>query len=127
VNKKVERIAAEALDLMKRYVWPGNLRELENIMERAVVLAPERSIEPEHLPLHLQEPVSRPVSADEGLLGAKDRLVREFERQAVLRFLRESRGNVSAAAKRARTTRRNFHRLLLKYRVDPRDFRLETN
>jgi transcriptional regulator with PAS, ATPase and Fis domain len=127
VNKKVDRIAAEALDLMKRYAWPGNLRELENITERAVVLAAERSIEPEHLPLHLQETTSRPVSPDEGLPGAKDRLVREFERQAVLRFLRESRGNVSAAAKRARITRRNFHRLLLKYSVDPAGFRIETS
>jgi transcriptional regulator with GAF, ATPase, and Fis domain len=54
-------------------------------------------------------------------------LVREFERLAVLRFLRESRGNVSAAAKRARTTRRNFHRLLLKYGVDPAGFRIETS
>src|SRR5688572_13046216 len=45
VNKKVERFAAEALDLLNRYSRPGNLRELENIMECAVVLASERSIE----------------------------------------------------------------------------------
>jgi transcriptional regulator with PAS, ATPase and Fis domain len=126
VNKKVERVAPEALDLMKRYSWPGNLRELENFMERAVVLAVDRSIEPEHLPLHLQEPVRRPVAGDEGLTAAKGRLVREFEREAVLRFLRESRGNVSAAAKRARITRRNFHRLLLKYAIAPGSFRIET-
>jgi Nif-specific regulatory protein len=111
---------------MKRYTWPGNLRELENIMERAVVLAPEQSIEPEHLPLHLQEPASLPLSVDDGLPGAKERLIREFERQALLRFLRESRGNVSAAAKRARITRRNFHRLILKHRIDLRRFRTET-
>ncbi|HXG04932.1 MAG TPA: sigma 54-interacting transcriptional regulator [Candidatus Binatia bacterium] len=123
VNKKVERISAEALDLLKRYAWPGNLRELENIIERAVVLAAERSIEPEHLPLHLQEVRPLPVGAEEGILAGKDRLVREFERQAVMRFLRDSRGNVSAAARLARITRRNFHRLLVKYRIDPDEFR----
>jgi transcriptional regulator with GAF, ATPase, and Fis domain len=123
VNKKVERISAEALDLLKRYAWPGNLRELENIIERAVVLATERSIEPEHLPLHLQEVRPLPVGPEEGILAGKDRLVREFERQAVMRFLRDSRGNVSAAARLARITRRNFHRLLVKYRIDPDDFR----
>jgi DNA-binding NtrC family response regulator len=127
VNKKVERISAEALDLMKRYAWPGNLRELENIMERAVVLAPGQSIEPDHLPLHLQERASLPVQADEGLPGAKERLVREFERQALLRFLRESRGNISAAAKRARITRRSFHRLIQKYRITPQEFRVGTD
>jgi len=126
VNKKVERISAEALDLLNRYPWPGNLRELENIIERAVVLAPERSIEPEHLPLHLQEPRGLSGPSEDGLLAGKERLVREFERQAVLRLLRESRGNVSAAAKKAKITRRNFHRLLLKYRISPGGFRYET-
>ncbi|OLB95541.1 MAG: hypothetical protein AUH30_14845 [Candidatus Rokubacteria bacterium 13_1_40CM_68_15] len=126
VNKKVERISTEALDLLKRYPWPGNLRELENIIERAVVLARDRSIEPEHLPLHLQEPRGLAVPSDDGLLAGKERLVREFERQAVLRFLRESRGNVSAAAKKARITRRNFHRLLLKHQISPAEFRTET-
>jgi transcriptional regulator with PAS, ATPase and Fis domain len=126
VNKKVERISTEALDLLKRYAWPGNLRELENIIERAVVLARDRSIEPEHLPLHLQESRGFTGQSDDGLLADKERLVREFERQAVLRFLRESRGNISAAAKKARITRRNFHRLLLKHRISAEEFRNET-
>src|SRR5215470_1729013 len=126
VNKKVERISAEALDRLNRYPWPGNLRELENIIERAVVLARDRSIEPEHLPLHLQESRGFTGPSDDGLLAGKERLVREFERQAVLRFLRESRGNISAAAKKARITRRNFHRLLLKHRISAEEFRSET-
>jgi transcriptional regulator with GAF, ATPase, and Fis domain len=124
VNKKVERISAEVLDLMKQYSWPGNLRELENAMERAVVLAAGQSIELEHLPLPLQEPVRLPLPGGEGLAAAKARLVREFERQAVVRLLRESRGNVSAAAKKARITRRNFHRLLLKYRIASSEYRV---
>jgi len=126
VNKKVERLSAEALDLLNRYPWPGNLRELENIIERAVVLARDRSIEPEHLPLHLQESRGLSMPAEDGLLAGKERLVREFERQAVVRLLRESHGNVSAAAKKAKITRRNFHRLLLKYRISPIEFRAET-
>jgi transcriptional regulator with PAS, ATPase and Fis domain len=126
VNKKVERVSAEALDLMKRYAWPGNLRELENIVERAVVLAAGRSIESDHLPLHLQERTSLPMSAKEGLPAGKERLIREFERQAIMRLLRESRGNVSVAAKAGRITRRNFHRLLVKYAINPDTFRNET-
>jgi len=118
VNKKVERITAEALDLLNRYGWPGNLRELENIIERAVVLASERSIQSHHLPLHLQEPGKLELTVDDGLVAGKERLVREFERQAVLRFLRETGGNISAAARKARITRRNFHRLLAKHGID---------
>jgi transcriptional regulator with PAS, ATPase and Fis domain len=118
VNKKVERITAEALDLLNRYGWPGNLRELENIIERAVVLASERSIQSHHLPLHLQEPGKLELTVDDGLLAGKERLIREFERQAVVRFLRETGGNISAAARKARITRRNFHRLLAKHAID---------
>src|SRR5437899_12101390 len=109
VNKKVERISAEALDLLKRYSWPGNLRELENIVERAVVLACDRAIEAAHLPLHLIQSTDLRGTADEGLVAAKERLSRDFERQAVIRFLSDSGGNISVAAKMARITRRNFH------------------
>jgi DNA-binding NtrC family response regulator len=126
VNKKVERISAEALDVLKRYAWPGNLRELENIVERAVVLATDRIIEAAHLPLHIVESTPVAMSGDEGLVAAKERLAREFEQQAVLRLLRDSNGNISVAARKARITRRNFHRLLLKYSIDPRPFRGET-
>ncbi|HEY3066872.1 MAG TPA: sigma 54-interacting transcriptional regulator [Methylomirabilota bacterium] len=126
VNKKVERISPEALDFLKRYAWPGNLRELENIVERAVVLASERTIEARHLPLHVQEATTLEISVDEGLLRAKERVIREFERQAVLRFLKETGGNISRAAKMAKITRRNFHRLLLRYSINPRSSRSGT-
>jgi transcriptional regulator with PAS, ATPase and Fis domain len=124
VNKKVEGVSADALDLLKRYSWPGNLRELENIIERAVVLTTVREVEPRHLPLHLQEGAGLGLPVDEGLVAGKERLVREFERRALLEFLRETRGNISAAAKRARTTRRNLHRLLVKHRIDPGEYRV---
>ena len=117
VNKKVDRFAPEALDMMKRYSWPGNLRELENSIERAVVLASGRQIEVSHLPFHLQEVGPMRVTAEEGLLAAKERLVALFEREAVIRFLTETRGNISAAARKAGMTRRNFHRLLVKYSI----------
>jgi DNA-binding NtrC family response regulator len=63
------------------------------------------------------------VSPDEGLAAGKERIVREFERQAAQRFLADARGNVSAAAKKARITRRNFHRLLARLKIDPSPFR----
>jgi transcriptional regulator with GAF, ATPase, and Fis domain len=123
VNKKVDRISAEALDLLKRYPWPGNLRELENIVERAVVLSSTRTIEAEHLPMHIKGTREIGMPVDEGLVAGKERLIREFERQAIVRFLTETRGNISAAAKIAGTTRRNFHRLLIKHRIDPAKYR----
>ncbi|MBM3218949.1 MAG: sigma-54-dependent Fis family transcriptional regulator [Candidatus Rokubacteria bacterium] len=129
VNKKVSRVSNDALELLKRYTWPGNLRELENTVERAVVLASGGAVEPAHLPLHIQGTPALGMRAGEGLVASKNRLVREFERQAVARLLAQSRGNISTAAKLARITRRNFHHLLAKHRINPREFqnRVETD
>jgi transcriptional regulator with PAS, ATPase and Fis domain len=126
VNKKVDRFTPEALDLLKRYPWPGNLRELENIIERAVVLAATREVQVGHLPLHLKEGSPIRITPEEGFLDAKERTVALFEREAIIRFLTESRGNVSLAAKLAKITRRNFHRLIAKYSINPRTYRTES-
>ncbi len=125
VNKKVQTIAPDALDLLKRYDWPGNLRELENVIERAVVLSAEDSVDAAHLPIYLQEPPGTSASLTGGLHAARERVARDFEREAVVRVLRQSHGNVSEAARLAKTTRRNLHRLLLRYRIDATLFRAE--
>jgi DNA-binding NtrC family response regulator len=125
VNKRVETITPDALELLKRYDWPGNLRELENVIERAVVLARDAIIEAGHLPLHLQD-VPMGNTLGDGLLTARDRVARDFERQALVRLLRQSRGNISEAARAGKTTRRNLHRLLLRYAIDTSTFRSET-
>jgi DNA-binding NtrC family response regulator len=87
------------------------------------VLATSRQVEVPLLPLHLQENVPASVGAGERFVEAKERAVARFEREAITRLLSEARGNVSAAARRAGITRRNFHRLIVKYRLDMQAFR----
>ncbi len=115
VNKRVESISPEALMLLRSYAWPGNLRELENIIERAVVLATSQVIEREHLPLHVQETSS--VKPRLGFKPSKSQAIERFERQAIAEYLLQTDGNISAAAKLANIPRRTFHRLLAKYQV----------
>src|SRR5208337_1147033 len=81
VNKKVESIAPQALALLKNYSWPGNLRELENIIERAVVLTSSSVVEAEHLPLHVQDVVS--FEPQMGFMPSKARAIEQFEREAL--------------------------------------------
>jgi DNA-binding NtrC family response regulator len=115
VNKRVESISHEALAMLKNYSWPGNLRELENIIERAVVLTLSSAIEPEHLPLHVQDIVS--FNPSRGFKPSKDEAIDRFERDALSSYLLESGGNVSQAAKLAKIPRRTFHRLMAKHRI----------
>jgi len=123
VNKKVDRFSQESLDLLKRYSWPGNLRELENVIERAVVLSSSQQVDVAHLPLYLQESGPIGVATKEGFVQAKERVVAMFEKEAVARFLSEARGNISVAAQKAGITRRNFHRLLSKYSINTKKFK----
>ena len=79
VGKMVAGITPEALGVLERYHWPGNIRELENVIERAIVLGSGDQITPEALPPHLTQPAERgefPVDIPvggvdlEGLLAA---------------------------------------------------------
>lgn len=118
VNKRVESVSPEAVALLRSYAWPGNLRELENIVERAVVLTSSQVIEAEHLPLHVQDVTSgkpRP-----GFRPSKSRTIEQFERQALSSYLLQADGNISRAALLANIPRRSFHRLLAKYKLSAR-------
>ena len=115
VNKKVDSIAAPALALLKNYSWPGNLRELENIIERAVVLTASSVVDAEHLPLHVQDVAS--FQPQMGFMSSKAHAIEQFEREALSSYLLKADGNVSRAATLAKMPRRTFHRLLAKHKI----------
>jgi DNA-binding NtrC family response regulator len=129
MGKKVTSFAPETLDRLVRYSWRGNVRELENAIERLVVLSPGPVIEPDLLPDHIRA-ASRPEGAD--VDGASSALLRmpfaqakalsvsAFERRYLTAALARSGGNVSAAALAAGMDRSNFRRLLKENGITPR-------
>jgi len=118
VNKKVDAVSPQALRLLRNYSWPGNLRELENIIERAVVLTSSSVIEAEHLPLHVQDVIA--FKPQLGFKPSKSQAIERFERQALSSYLLEAKGIVSRAAVLANIPRRTFHRLMRKHNLTAR-------
>ncbi len=122
---------AEALELLETYDWPGNIRELRNVVERACALADAEMISPVDFPAHLaaQPPhpggslaQASPAAADNETLKltlkeAKERWVGQLEASYVAEVLRREGGNVSQAARAAGVDRKTLHRLLNKHRV----------
>jgi DNA-binding NtrC family response regulator len=122
LGKKVEGIEDEALELLVNYSWPGNIRELENLMERSVLFADGPLIQASALPDALRErgaQASVPIAAV-GPLGAiaapsgasMKEIVRqaqaELERELITRALEETGGNVTRAAKRLQISRKSL-------------------
>ncbi|MHB1025307.1 MAG: sigma-54 interaction domain-containing protein [Desulfobacteria bacterium] len=122
INKRVETISPRALGFLKQYTWPGNLRELENVIERAVVLTTSLVIRDEHLPLSLRGE-GLTFEPHLGFMAAKAQSVERFEKQALEGYLHEAQGNVSRAALLSSLPRRTFYRLMEKHRLSIRDFR----
>jgi DNA-binding NtrC family response regulator len=116
-------IAPEAMERLVAHEWKGNVRELEHVIERALVLASGEQIQVEDLPLSIQaisaEKSSAPrVYMDLPFKDAKAQLVEEFERRYIVEVLGKYQGNISRAAVHCGIDRRSLHRLLAKYKID---------
>jgi two-component system response regulator GlrR len=122
MNKSVEGISPEAMQRLMLYRWPGNIRELANVIERAVALAPRGVIAGDHLLLGREETPNQCA----GLMRLKDARS-AFERTYLIQILTATRGNVSRAALVAGQYRAEFYKLMRKHDLDPGAFKEAAN
>ena len=118
-NKDIKRFSTPAIDMLMAYHWPGNVRELENCIERAVLLCEEGVIHSYHLPPTLQ--TGRESDTIPAL--SLEEAVANLEREIIIDALKNSRGNITAAAELLQTTVRKFAYKSKKYDVDYRQYR----
>jgi transcriptional regulator with PAS, ATPase and Fis domain len=116
------RLSEAALRVLLAHHWRGNVRELQNVMEHAVVLLdPGADVQAEDLPFlpnagpggAVDTALHADADDDErGYYGARDRLVARFDRQYLTRVILRAGGNLSKAARLARIDRTTFYRLM---------------
>ncbi|MGB9080297.1 MAG: helix-turn-helix domain-containing protein, partial [Desulfuromonadaceae bacterium] len=101
-NKKVQGIASMAERIMTEYSWPGNIRELKNVIERAIILGNDETLLLEHLPLEIVAKASQqsgaPVSAFH--LPPEGIDIEEVEKELIRQALEITEWNQSKAAKK---------------------------
>jgi DNA-binding NtrC family response regulator len=114
-GSKVEGISREAMDLLLRYHYPGNVRELENLVQRAVVLARGPLVTRADLPLHVAELKSEGQPSPATFV---DR-VAEFERALIVEALDQADGVQTRAARALGMSERHLRYKLRKYGLSP--------
>jgi DNA-binding NtrC family response regulator len=116
-NKAVTGIQQQALQYLQLYDWQGNVRELENVIERAVVLAKEPIIGIAEMPAHLQEKDLVPTPSEYFVLPHNATL-EEIERAAIAETLRRSGGNRQATARSLNIGLATLYRKLKTYQLE---------
>jgi DNA-binding NtrC family response regulator len=123
LEKTITGISQDAMEALTCHTWTGNVRELENVMERATVLTSNTVIGLEDLPPELSEQSKGGGDVEVTSLAhlpysqAKRLAVRAFERRYLSTLLDKHENNVSCAARAAEMDRSNFRRLMKQYDV----------
>ena len=115
-NRPPQEFSKDAVDLLSRYPWPGNVREMENIIEQAFIWSKgSDTITPEHLPTILKNDTRSTSLRDDTLAGrlSLEKAVMEFEREIILDALKRKNYVQTHAADLLGISRR-----MLKYRMD---------
>ncbi|MEA3468081.1 MAG: sigma-54 dependent transcriptional regulator [Thermodesulfobacteriota bacterium] len=135
--KKVQRelgvsgksFSQAALETLFSHNWPGNIRELQNVIRRAVLFCQESIIDVQHLMIESPQSVSYPAlnpNRDAPIIpykDAKDSCLDTFTRGYVHTLLTKSEGNVSQAARLSHLTRAALQKIMRRYDIDGNQFR----
>ncbi|HCC69396.1 MAG TPA: Fis family transcriptional regulator [Nitrospiraceae bacterium] len=120
-SKGHKDISPDAMEVLINYPWRGNVRELENIIERSVLLSEGEVIGVEHLSEEIKslkiEPVTSTVSMPAGIVNL-ERRIEDIEKEYLINALEQSKGVKTEAAKLLNLSFRSFRHKLKKYGID---------
>ena len=121
-NKPALKLQTEALELMKKYKWPGNIRELESLIERSLIVENSDMIMKESLPDYVQSAVDDQVNIDypqtyKGPLDF-DVFKSESEKEFIINALKANKGKINKTVAHANIPKNTLLRKIKKYEID---------
>jgi DNA-binding NtrC family response regulator len=126
-TKEIHDVDHQIMEAFRNYSWPGNIRELENLMERAYILETSAQLTPESFPSELfafSAPSAKGVGASSlTLTDVRRKAIEETERRYLKDLLTEKRGRIKAAAEAAGVTTRQLHKIMAKYGIRKEEFK----
>lgn len=122
-GRNVKRLTASAIDCLMVYHWPGNIRELENCIERACILSTDDVVHTNNLPPSLQNAISSQTKSH----GTLDTILGKIEKQVIQDTLLSTNGNLVKAATQLGITERIMGLRIRKYNIEPKRFKYTNN
>jgi DNA-binding NtrC family response regulator len=126
-RKDIHDIHPHVMESLKKYSWPGNIRELENLLERAYILETSSMLTPESFPGELFDKETAlavlPIDAHLPLTEARQKAIKNFERQYLKELISRNKGKINKSAEEAVVSTRQLHKLMLKYGIRKEDFK----
>jgi DNA-binding NtrC family response regulator len=126
-GKNIQSVHSQVVQALKNYHWPGNIRELENLMERAYILETAPMLTSDGFPAELFEsgcPAAvLPVNVNLSLAEARRRAVENFERNYLRELFARNKGRVNSAAQDAGISARQLNKLMVKYGIQKESFK----
>jgi DNA-binding NtrC family response regulator len=128
MGRRIQGFSDEALQILISHDWPGNVRQMKNVVERLVIMADEAVLDYHHLVNNMQgglgpTPAQVPRTVKE-LRSIKKRIIGEqygrIEKAFLLKALSAARGNISEAAMAVGMQRSNFSTMLKRHGISPR-------
>ena len=116
-NKNINCVTDEVLAILLAYDYPGNIRELENILEHCFVLCQGEIIERKHLPVSVC-----PVSGFDQVLTGGVKTLKQMETLLIIEVLRRNKGNQAAASKDLGINKSTLYRKLKAYDIKPQSY-----
>ena len=110
-HKSIKGFTPEAERLMANYQWPGNVREVRNLIERLVILGSSDAIEPQHLPVQFAAQARQPVVTESS--GDEPRTLAQVERAYIAQIMQRVESNKSKAAKILGISRQTLRKKLM--------------
>jgi transcriptional regulator with GAF, ATPase, and Fis domain len=130
-TKCIQEVHPEVMEAFMSYPWPGNIRELENLLERGYIVENSSVITPESLPMELFDSTGShtkvQVDVTTSLAEARRRGADHVEQQYLTELLSVHKGRIKASAEAAGITPRQMHKLMKKHDIRKEDFKLSAN
>ncbi|MBU2064021.1 MAG: sigma-54 dependent transcriptional regulator [Candidatus Omnitrophica bacterium] len=122
-NKSIKHISLDALELLMKYNWPGNIRELENVLQRAIVLVEKEIITPQELPFYIRcvnediKVKTDSVDFSKPLLDTVKEITEDVEKQIIIKALNRTNWNRTEAAQLLQVSRKSLFNKMKRFNL----------